>query len=299
MAYRTRSHRSGFSYSGFFSTGVKWLLISNITLFIIYYFAVLAGYARALPSFWTDSTGRSSALRHLAVGHLHVPARSDGFQHILFNMLTLWMFGSDLEQFWGTRRFLNYYFLCGIGAGLCVVLGEPALQQHHLDTRTIGASGAIYGLLLAFGMMFPDSDILFSFLFPIKAKYFVMIIGAIAFLSSFGGSGSGVSNVAHLGGMLFGYVYLKISYGPRQGSVCIVIKLLVPGLQTAARQDEVPGLPEEARSDRRSLGELSHASTAETSHSDTSFFWYSSLKACTPMKKLSIALRLLAFAVVS
>jgi membrane associated rhomboid family serine protease len=79
----------------------------------------------------------------------------------------------------------------------------------HPNTRTIGSSGAIYGLLMAFGVLYPDRIILMSFLFPIKAKYFVMIIGAIAFLNSVGSAGSGVSNVAHLGGMLFGYMYLR------------------------------------------------------------------------------------------
>ncbi|MCU1272830.1 MAG: Rhomboid family protein, partial [Bryobacterales bacterium] len=82
----------------------------------------------------------------------------------------------------------------------------------HLNTRTIGSSGAIYGLLLAFGVLYPDRVVLMSFLFPIKAKYFVMIIGAIAFMSSLGSSGSGVSNVAHLGGMLFGYLYLRLRF---------------------------------------------------------------------------------------
>ena len=92
-------------------------------------------------------------------------------------------------------------------------------------TRTIGASGAIYGLLLAFGMTYPNTTVLYSFLFPMKAKYFVMIIGAVAFLSSLGAN-NGVSNVAHLGGMVFGYLYLKseqsrsssVRRSPRGGS---------------------------------------------------------------------------------
>ena len=129
-----------------------------------------------------------------------------GFWHILINMLSLWMFGITLENDWGTKRFLQYYFLCGIGAALCVI--AVAIPSHEMMLRTIGASGAIYGVLLAFGVLYPDTPILFSFLFPIKAKYFVMIIGAIAFMSSFQ-PGSGVSNVAHLGGMLFGYAFLR------------------------------------------------------------------------------------------
>ena len=116
--------------------------------------------------------------------------------------------GMDLERDWGTKRFLTYYFVCGVGAGLCDVIAN--VVTGNLGTRTIGASGAIYGLLLAFGMLYPDRTVLMSFLFPIKAKYFVMIMGAIAFLSSIGSSGSRVSNVAHLGGMLFGYLYLRM-----------------------------------------------------------------------------------------
>jgi membrane associated rhomboid family serine protease len=130
-----------------------------------------------------------------------------GFAHILFNMLALWMFGTDLERDWGTKPFLKYYFVCGVGAGVCVVVAN--LFFGNLDSRTIGASGAIYGVLLAFGVLYPDRIILFSFLFPIKAKYFVMIIGVIAFMSSLGAAGSGVSHVAHLGGMVFGFVFLK------------------------------------------------------------------------------------------
>jgi membrane associated rhomboid family serine protease len=135
---------------------------------------------------------------------LHDPT---GFGHILFNMLTLWMFGADLERTWGTRRFLQYYFLCGAGAGISVVIAN--ILFGNMASRTIGASGAIYGLLLAFGLLYPDREVLFSFLFPIKAKYFVMILGAIAFLSSISASDNGVSHVAHLGGMVFGYLFLK------------------------------------------------------------------------------------------
>ena len=100
--------------------------------------------------------------------------------HILFNMLGLWMFGAPIEETWGTRRFLQYYFLCGVGAGICVV--AAALAFGGASQPTIGASGAIYGLLLAFGMLFPEQEILVMFLFPIKAKYMVMIFGAIAFV---------------------------------------------------------------------------------------------------------------------
>jgi len=127
-----------------------------------------------------------------------------GVLHLLFNMFALWMFGSALERDWGTRRFLKYYFYCGIAAGLCVLATD--LLVH--DTLTLGASGAIFGVLVAFGVCYPDQTILMNFLFPIKAKYMVMIYAAIELLMTFSPN-NGVSTVAHLGGMAFGYVYLK------------------------------------------------------------------------------------------
>jgi membrane associated rhomboid family serine protease len=210
MSYRTRYAVTGFSSNGAFPNGVKWLLIINIALFLAYFFAVRTGldvlfyYFGLIPRAVLELFAIWQLFSYM---FLHDPF---GFSHILFNMLTLWMFGAELERTWGTKRFLQYYFLCGIGAGVCVVAGNAMFGT--LDTRTIGASGAIYGVLLAYGMLFPDATVFFSFLFPIKAKYFVMIIGAIAFLSTIGSSGGGVSHVAHLGGMVFGYFYLKSRY---------------------------------------------------------------------------------------
>jgi membrane associated rhomboid family serine protease len=130
-----------------------------------------------------------------------------GFFHIIFNMFALWMFGSDLESLWGPHRFLTYYFLTGIGAGISDVAVNAVLG--NTGTATVGASGAIYGLLLAYGMLFPDRPIYLYLLIPIKAKWFVAIMGVIELVSSFGTPGSGISHVAHLGGMLFGFLYLR------------------------------------------------------------------------------------------
>jgi len=127
-----------------------------------------------------------------------------GVFHIFFNMLTLFMFGNELERFWGTRRFLLYYFITGIGAGVCSWL--IAMNSWSV---IIGASGAIYGLLLAYGMTYPNRIVYLNFLLPIKVKWMVLIMGAFAFLSSIGGTDSGIASIAHLGGMVIGYVYLK------------------------------------------------------------------------------------------
>ena len=127
-----------------------------------------------------------------------------GVFHIFFNMLTLFMFGNDLERYWGTRRFLNYYFITGIGAGLC-----SWIVAMHSESVIIGASGAIYGLLLAYGVTYPNRIVYLNFLLPVKVKWLVVIFGAMAFLSSIGGSEPGVASIAHLGGMLVGYLFLK------------------------------------------------------------------------------------------
>ena len=204
MLYDSR-FRTSYSYSSFFPAGVKWLLISNIAIFVFFSLPLGPEVERI---FLLLALSPLLVVQHFAIWQLATYMfLHGGISHILFNMLTLWMFGMDLERDWGTKRFLKYYFFCGIGAGICDVVVNLALGS--LNTRTIGSSGAIFGLLLAFGLLYPDRVVLMSFLFPIKAKYFVMIMGAIAFLGSMGNSGSGVDNVAHLGGMLFGYAYLR------------------------------------------------------------------------------------------
>ena len=125
--------------------------------------------------------------------------------HLLFNMLALWMFGGVIEEYWGTKKFFIYYFLTGIGGGICYTAFSFIVGGDNIPT--IGASGAIYGLLLAFGFLFPDTIILMFLFFPMKAKYGVIIFAAIEFLLSF--QNTGVAHIAHLGGMIFGIIYLK------------------------------------------------------------------------------------------
>ena len=205
MRYGTRYPRTYFS-SGYFPTGVKWLLISNVVIFLIKYVGGSA-LGRHLLLFALTPW---AVVTHFAVWQLGTYLFLHGdVLHLLFNMLTLWMFGTPLEQDWGTRRFLKYYFTCGVGAGICDVVVNALIG--NWGTSTIGASGAVYGLLLAFGVLYPNQTVLFNFLFPIKAKYFVMIYGAMALLGSLNVN-SGVSNIAHLGGMLFGYAYIKLRF---------------------------------------------------------------------------------------
>ena len=152
------------------------------------------------------------------------------FQHIFFNMFAVWMFGRVLEQVWGPRRFLNYYLICGIGAGLIQELvqyleyaftlsnydsvnlgiagGIIPMEEYLNMMTTVGASGAVYGILLAFGMLFPNSQMfIFPLPFPIKAKYFVIGYAVLELFLGLGG-GDGVAHFAHLGGMLFGLILI-------------------------------------------------------------------------------------------
>lgn len=154
--------------------------------------------------------------------------------HIFFNMFALWMFGCVIERVWGGNRFLIYYLICGIGAGLCqevvqyIEFSSQGLTALNVDntinviglgtmnvgdlynlTGTVGASGAVYGILLAFGMTFPNERIfIFPFPVPIKAKWFVCIYAAIELFSAYSSSRDGVAHVAHLGGMLFGLLLI-------------------------------------------------------------------------------------------
>lgn len=127
-----------------------------------------------------------------------------GFWHIVFNMFALWMFGSELAERWGPRQFLFYYFLTGVGAAAFDVLVHPSAR-----IPTIGCSGAIYGILLAYGIYFGERVVLFAFILPMKAKWMVAIFGAIEFLSALSGGASPISHIAHLGGMLVGWLYLR------------------------------------------------------------------------------------------
>jgi membrane associated rhomboid family serine protease len=137
--------------------------------------------------------------------------------HVLLNMLTLWMFGSQEEMDWGARKFLEFYLFCVIGAGL-ITVGVSYIPHIGMNplTPTLGASGGVYGVLVAFGMLYGEREI-FMFPFPIsiKAKYLIWIIVLLVVISTLQPSQGGVANFAHLGGLLFGFLYVK--FLPRRG----------------------------------------------------------------------------------
>lgn len=188
----------GFSYM---PPMIKILLFINIAVYLVFNVLFmntpLADYFEsycALQGFATDNFHPWQLVTYM---FMH-----GSFSHILFNMLALWMFGVEIENYWGSNRFLIYYMTTGIGAGLLQILIFPY-------SAVVGASGAVYGVLLAFGMMFPDRIIFVSFIVPMKAKYFVILYGAIELFSGVFGAGGNVAHFAHLGGMIFGFILIK------------------------------------------------------------------------------------------
>ncbi len=193
---------------GPWTPAVRAIILTNIAVFVV----TLVSPARVVGWF---GLAPSDVIEHgrvwELVTYLFVHSPND-LMHILFNMLAVWMFGVDLERRWGSRGFTNYYFITGVGAGVSMVLASliPWAPLHAAyDVPTIGASGAVYGILFAWALLFPDRQILFMFFFPLPSRVFVFIMGAIAFISALGASGGPVANLAHLGGLLVGWLYLK------------------------------------------------------------------------------------------
>ena len=185
-------------FGGLLTPGVKGLLIANLAVYVIQMLVrrELAFFFGLTPALFWDQRALWQPVTYM---FLH-----GGLTHILFNMLALWLFGGALETVWGSKRFLTYYFMTGIGAGLSNCILTP-----HMTTPIIGASGAVYGLLAAYGVLFPESLLYIWGLFPIKAKYLVLIFGGVEFLSSLHPGASPIAHLVHLGGMVIGVVYLK------------------------------------------------------------------------------------------
>jgi membrane associated rhomboid family serine protease len=203
--YPSYPYTSSYSFGpGGISTAIKALIGVNVALFLVQFFA---------PAI-TDVLGLRPifVVRYFWVWQLATYMfLHGGVFHIVFNMLALWMFGTELERRWGTPFFLKFYAVTGVGAGVLTVLFSLlpfAAAQQLYQANIIGASGAIFGLLLAYALYFPERQIYMYLVFPIPARVFVAIIGAIAFLSSLGDSG-GVASATHLGGLAVAYVYLK------------------------------------------------------------------------------------------
>ena len=186
-------------------SGVKFLLIINIIVFIL---IELSGQKNLL--FRTFGLVPSLVWTKFKIWQLFTYLFiHGGIFHIFFNMFVLWMFGKDLESQWGKMEFLLFYFVCGIGAGLITVLFSV-----NSIVPIVGASGAIYGLLLAYGFTYPNQMVYLYGLVPIKVKYMVLGLGAIAFFASLSASQSNVSHITHLSGMIIGliFIYFNINW---------------------------------------------------------------------------------------
>jgi membrane associated rhomboid family serine protease len=142
------------------------------------------------------------------------------FFHIFFNMFALWMFGCDLEELFGSKNFMRFYLYSGIGAGIGIAfMNYYIYATNGYNPVTIGASGAIYAILLAYGMIWPNREVLLYFIFPIKMKYLVLLFGGIEFfgtIASAQGLGGNVSHIGHLGGFITGFILLKTRFWLRQ-----------------------------------------------------------------------------------
>ncbi|HUI74122.1 MAG TPA: rhomboid family intramembrane serine protease [Candidatus Acidoferrum sp.] len=212
-----RSYRVSFDF--YITPGVKLLLIANFAVFILeaflYHFGGINAYAWLLKWFGLVPAAVVPLMRiwqPFTYLFLHDVTY---IWHILVNMLMLWMFGRELELVWGKNRFLRYYFLTGVGAGLINVLVKtvPLLWGRDYLSRftpTIGASGAIFGVMIACAVLFPDRRV---YLFPIpialRMRTVVFIMAAITFFGTLGIGDDRVSHICHLGGMLVGYLYLR------------------------------------------------------------------------------------------
>jgi membrane associated rhomboid family serine protease len=204
-----------------FSGSVFKLILVNIIVFAIQIFtesnvivysigsfssraSVLTFYLGLIPALITEKGFIWQIFSYMFLHSTH------GFLHIFFNMYALLIFGVSIEQAWGARRFMLYYFFCGIGAGISIYLINLISSGMGYVIPTIGASGAIFGLLLAFGILYPNAQILLFFIIPIRAKYLVIMYGLLElYLELFGGQ-SNISHVGHLGGLFFGLVYFLI-----------------------------------------------------------------------------------------
>jgi membrane associated rhomboid family serine protease len=195
--YRYRTYSFG---PGGITKAVKYLLLINVGIFFLEFLwrpelIYLFGLTPALVK-------KGFIWQPFTYMFLH-----GGLFHILFNMFALWMFGCEIERTWGTREFVKYYFITGIGAGLFTFI-----LSFNSNIPTIGASGAIFGILVAFALMFPDRLIYLYFLIPVKAKYLVAFFAVLEFIASFRHTSDGIGHFAHLGGMVVGYVYIKADF---------------------------------------------------------------------------------------
>lgn len=196
---------------GSISPVIKYLVISTVAVFIVQKLAIypLELIFGLTPALFIGEFPKY-IFQPLTYMFLHA-----GFFHIFFNLFTLWMFGTEIEYTWGSRPFLKFYLLCGLGGALFSLLFNP-----HMGYPIIGASGAIYGILAAYWLMFPDRYLLIFFIFPMRVRWAIPLFAILNFVAA----GPNVAHLAHLGGAVFGLAYLKLDW--RLSSVGALFKSL-------------------------------------------------------------------------
>jgi membrane associated rhomboid family serine protease len=184
-----------------FQGAVRFLILSTLAVLILQKFfdGTLFHYLGLVPVLVTERNYWWQLATYL---FLH-----GGVVHWLLNAIGLWMFGNILESQWGTKEFLKFFFITGIGAGLCVLILSP-----HSTVPIVGFSGAVFGMLVAFPMLFPDAVIYLYFVIPVKAWHAALLFAVIEFFGGIYGGAAGISRFAHLGGMLTGYLYLRFGW---------------------------------------------------------------------------------------
>ena len=205
MSYYRPSFLGGF---GLFPPIIKMLLVSNVLIWFVLDFLLAPFTLGGEPIFLI----LSQYLALWPVGTHFWPWQvvtymfmHGSFWHLFFNMLALWMFGAELEHTWGSKKFLAFYLLCGLGGAFANLVVAPLLGQ---AAPTVGASGAVFGVLIAFGMLFPDRPIYIYFLLPVRAKYFVAVYIGLELFYGVTGTSDGVAHFAHLGGAAVGFLFL-------------------------------------------------------------------------------------------
>ncbi len=200
--YSQVSYRIG---PGPLTPAVKALIAANVAVFLVgLVVPMLTAYLGLTPAAVVEGLWLWQPFTYM---FLHA-----SLTHLLLNMLMLWMFGVEIERLWGTEPFARFYLLCGLGAAVTTVVAALlpfGYAPFMYITPTVGASGAIYGVLLAYGLTFPNRPIYMYLLFPVPAKYFVMITGAITLLLSINAGGGRVAHLAHLGGLVTGWLLLN------------------------------------------------------------------------------------------
>lgn len=240
MGYQDRGYyqQGGGGFGGFALTPwVKRLILANIAVFVLTFAApFVVAYlafqpARILYMPWT-------LLTYMFV--------HGGFWHLFFNLLSLFFFGPPIEARWGSKEFIKYYLICGMGGALLSF-------AFAFNSSVVGASGAVYGIMLAFAMIYPDMPIYIYAIFPVKAKWLIMVLAVFSLFSAFGGSSDGVAHFAHLGGFAAGYLYLKLDF--RGGAAVKKIKRMVNKPKLTVVPGGPPDEPRQAPRPRRRVDE--------------------------------------------